>query len=91
MATKKEAALQVLDIARSLRFHLAGDDDADLAIFRLESLAYDLDKAVWAKFALRNLEMPDVSRKVKLRNLIDHPGTGEAERRAAMEALGRMA
>ncbi len=66
---------------------LGGDPEADEWISFLESIAYSLDRQAHNTVATYT---ETVSRKVRLRNLIDHPDTGDHERAAALKALHRL-
>jgi hypothetical protein len=85
--TKKDAAARLLSVVKLMRDSLAGDEDADLWILLLESIAYDLDVPTYSRLA-EYVEGP--TRKVKLRRLIEHPATPQPEREAALAALGRL-
>ncbi len=89
MKTKREIASDVLLLAREI--HASDDDyeDIDTWLLRLEWICEDLDPAIRDRRYYTDLlgDRPKSSRRSKLRNLIDHPATGEHERAAALRAL----
>jgi hypothetical protein len=87
VTTKRDSARYVMLVAAAIQRTLGGDDAADLWVEELHSIAYGLDVATFSRMA----EYPDeVVRRVKLRNLIDHPETPQAEREQALRALAAL-
>lgn len=90
--TKKDAAVQVFYVAKQIRDAMGGDEDADAWVMHLMSVVRDLDPqterydVAYAKWLMDD----DVSVRTKLRNLIEHPGTPQPEREAALRALDRL-
>lgn len=86
--TKREAALRLLGVARSISQAQGGEDDADVWVTLLLSIAEGLDPSVRERRTYGELVGAGESREVKLRRLIERAGT-EAERNAASSALRR--
>ena len=91
--TKKEAAVRVWYTAQCIRKELEGavflgGEEADLWVSSLEQMARDLDPKN-ERYEHRWIE-PKESRWVKLWRLIEHEGTTEPERAAALSALRRL-
>lgn len=88
--TKRDAAMHLLGIARSIHREMAGDDEADVWIVQLARIAQSLDERIIHHDAYVEIITGSDSRKVKLRRLIEHPDTPTGEREAAVAALARL-
>ncbi len=88
MSTKKDAAAQLIWLAKEMRRELSGDDQIDEWASFLDAIAYGLDRATSDRL-MDYREVP-TSRKVRLRNMIEHPATPQPEREAALAVLERM-
>lgn len=89
--TKKEAAFQLINLARSIHGSLAGDEGAEVWVFSLLSLARNLHPGIEQHPSyLKLLFAEDESTQTKLRRLIEHPATPPIEREAAVAALARV-
>ncbi len=87
MTTKREAAAHVFFVAKLIRAELEGDENAQSWYLLLEHIARTLDP----KNPRYDVYLEDgISRRVKIRRLIDHPATPECERMAAILALQRL-
>ncbi len=88
MSTKKDAAAQLIWLAKEMRRELGGDSTVDEWASFLDAIAYGLDRPT----ADRLMDYGEVatSRKVRLRNLIEHRSTPQPEREAALAVLERM-
>jgi hypothetical protein len=90
--TKKDAAVQVWGVATRLRVLLQGDEDVDFEVLYLLDIACELDpgnrRYIDDRVQWSIDDKPGV--RVKLRKLIDHPGTPQPEREAALRALDRL-
>jgi hypothetical protein len=104
VATKADAALQLLGLARDIDRAMAGDDDADGWVLRLLWLVGDLDPRISRGYGqtkhLRRLsDLYDQlyqgngareSKEQKIRKLALHPGTPGPERENAVRALAAL-
>lgn len=88
--TKREAAMHLLGVARSIHRENAGDEDADVWIIQLLWIAQSLDSRITQHDAYVEVLTEGDSRKAKLRRLIDHPATPSTEREAAVAALAKV-
>jgi hypothetical protein len=90
--TKKEAAFQLLFVADGIDRQMRGNEEADFWVSQLCSLASGLYPPIieHGKYAKLTHWDKQPSRMTKLRNLIEHEGTSEHERTAAIAALNRL-
>jgi len=88
--TKKDAAARLFYLAKLIRESLEGDEEADVWILLIEGTAHDLDPQN-PRYIESYAREARISRRVKLRRLIEHPTTPANEREAAVLALHRIA
>jgi hypothetical protein len=90
--TKKEAAFQLLFLADGIDRRMRGEEEADFWVSQLCSLASSLHPPITghAKYGRLMYWDKKPSRMTKLRALIEHEGTSEHERIAAIAALNRL-
>jgi hypothetical protein len=98
MTTKKDAALDLLGLAREIDLALAGDEEADGWVLRILWLIRDLYPGiearggtvarVYSELLLGNGERS--SRETKIRALIEHPATPGPERENAVRRLAAL-
>jgi hypothetical protein len=88
--TKKEAAAHLFFVAKLIREEMEGDDEADMWIMLVESIAHDLDPRN-PRYVETYLRERRISRRLRIRRLIEHPLTPPHEREAAVRALHRIA
>lgn len=87
--TKADAAVQIFYVSKLIREKLGGDEEADAWSEQLLWTAHGLDPRNERYTLALSRETP-ISKTVKLRRLIDHPGTPQREREAALQALSRL-
>jgi hypothetical protein len=87
VTTKRDSARHVMLVAAAIQRTLGGDEAADLWVDELHSIAYGLDVPTFGRMAQY---AEQTSRRVKLRNLIDHPETPQPEREQALRALASL-